>query len=308
MIHIDLVADWTNQAIIKLSTAVANGYSIDDSRLNYVLANPTAGTDEERERLLRIYYSHMHRLVYPRPREWKECKGIAVPTELLAGWQMLKSEVIGGRNLAPRLSRQSLTLMREDDMLNDWGVQHFHLGTQPSSKYPNLMEGTKELVYAFVTKDVVYAIEIGLHGQWANKQLLEKLVADYPEALEPFKTEAKDIAFDPDEKATKELRKLHVNGMLKLSTGIYVPPGMGIAGDGSSGAAGMGVVFTRNFLRRAQPVLEKRLMEMFADTADHVVSLVAFSRKTGDCWIDFLCNGNPYRFDCAKCIVTSHLL
>ena len=45
-----------------------------------------------------------------------------------------------------------------------------------------------------------------------------------------------------------------------------------------------------------------------ADTADHVVSLVAFSRKTGDCWIDFLCNGNPYRFDCARCIVTrSHL-
>lgn len=46
MIHIDLVADWINQAIIKLSTAVANGYSIDDSWLNYVLANPTAGTDD----------------------------------------------------------------------------------------------------------------------------------------------------------------------------------------------------------------------------------------------------------------------
>lgn len=297
MINIDLVKDWTDQAIVKLQNAVASGYYIDDSRLRYVVDHPDEGTTGECEQMLRLLYAHMHRLVEVRPRVWKECSGIAVPAEYAAGWQMLKSEVTGGQNLARRLSRQSLNLIKDDDMLNDWGIQHFHLGTRPDKKHPNLIEGTGLLAYAFVTSATVYVIDLLPHKKWADKQLLEKLVADYPEALEPYKSTALDIAFDPDENAIKQLRAAHVNGMLKLSTGIYVPPGMGIAGDGSSGAVGMSVTFTRNFLRRAQLVLTKRLTEILDDTDEHVVTLGSFSRRHNDCWIDFFCDGNSYHYD-----------
>ena len=144
-------------------------------------------------------------------------------------------------------------------MLNHWGMQHFHLGVGSDPKYPTLSKGEAEIVYAFVTHNTVYAIDIAEHGKWVDQALLEKLDFDFPEALAPYKTDALDISWEATEEGHKRLRKANLNMMLKVNGKFFVESGMGVMCDGTSSNIIFPMIQTKRRLRWADKAIRDNL-------------------------------------------------
>jgi hypothetical protein len=80
-------------------------------------------------------------------------------------------------------------------------------------------------LFAIVTLTDVYFIKIANHGNWSDKELLEIVDANWPELIDRYRIEGEPVrTFSSEE--IGELRKAHVNTMIKLSSGrSYILPG-----------------------------------------------------------------------------------
>lgn len=183
------------------------------------------------------YLNIRHRRVRSRPRAFHMAQ-YAVPTHLTAGHAMLQQEVEEGRDLWPRQSRSIAKSGVDDGMLNDYGIQHFHLGTTPDTKHTGLSQGTKELVFAFVRDDDFYSIGIFDHDGWSMQSLLDLVHSNWPTLMTPFEVNGiVDVAVSYSDEEVAALRKNGVNVLTKRPDGtIHVGPGGGMASDGTSGA------------------------------------------------------------------------
>lgn len=260
-VEIDLYEDWIAGNIAELQAAIQAGWyfkSHHDWQTKIIAGDiiENAGT---RERLLIINLVRKYRLIEPRPRALKLCSGLAVPDALRQGWRDFCEEVRNGSDLNRRLSRKSLVLDSQDEMLNHWGLQHFHLGVGPDPKYPTLIKGESEIAYAFVNNNAVYVIDIAEHGKWADQALLEKLDFDFPEALAPYKTDALDISWEATEEDHKRLRKANLNMMLKVNGKIFVEPGMGVMCDGTPSKIIFPMIQTKRRLKCADKAIRDNL-------------------------------------------------
>lgn len=165
-LQINFVRDVAAECLTKLSTA---GYVFQPS------------DDED---AILTYVSIHHRRVRPTPRRVYKAS-YAVPSHLQVGEQQLLEKVAAGGDLWPHQSRKIIKVGVEDGMLNDYGIQHFHLGTTPDPKHPSLIKGTKELLFAVVKDNAFYALGIFDHT-WTNRQLFEVIQSNWPEILAPY--------------------------------------------------------------------------------------------------------------------------
>ena len=260
-VEIDLYEDWIAGNIAELQVAIQAGWHF-KSHLDWqtkIIAGDVIENAGARERLLIINLLRKYRQVEPRPRALKLCSGLVVPDALRQGWHDFCEEVRNGSDLNRRLSRKSLVLDSQDEMLNHWGLQHFHLGVGPDPKYPALIKGESEIAYAFVTNNAVYVIDIAEHGKWADQALLERLDFDFPEALAPYKTDALDISWEATEEDHKRLRKANLNMMLKVNGKIFVEPGMGVMCDGTPSKIIFPMIQTKRRLKCADKAIRDNL-------------------------------------------------
>ena len=107
-IQIDLIADFAARCRQRLTEA---GY------------DTTSADDREN---IRSYLNIRHRRVKNVPRTFHQGPYTA-PPKLAAGQAMLKKTVEDGGDLWPHQSRKITKSAKEDDMLNDFGIQHFIL-------------------------------------------------------------------------------------------------------------------------------------------------------------------------------------
>jgi hypothetical protein len=66
-----------------------------------------------------------------------------VPARLAAGEQAFLTAVVAGDNLRPYQNTRLAKADFDDGLLNDFGIQHFHLGTapHPAKWIPNCFAG-----------------------------------------------------------------------------------------------------------------------------------------------------------------------
>ncbi len=128
-------------------------------------------TNEDRE-VIRIYLTIRHRRVINKPRSFHQAS-YAIPAHLVSGHEALRKVVERGDELWPYQSRKILKSALEDGMLNDFGIQHFHLGIGPDLKHAGLISGTRELLFAVVNDADFYAIGIYDHLGWSCQMLLD---------------------------------------------------------------------------------------------------------------------------------------
>jgi hypothetical protein len=160
-------------------------------------------------------------------------KNFFVPPELQVGFNLLQSKFKQGVNVNPHLSRSiKYSDSLEDLLFFDWGITHFHLGT--SIEADGFIARTKPLLFAIVTLTDVYFIKIANHGNWSDKELLEIVDANWPELIERYRIDGEPVrTFSSEE--IGELRKAHVNTMIKLSSDrSYISPGGGLTSAGTS--------------------------------------------------------------------------
>lgn len=141
-----------------------------------------------------------------------------------SGLEAILKTVRDGGSLSRFLSRQTLIdncFSHYDAMLNEWNIYHFHLSDEIAKN--SLVKRTRELLFAFVTDDSFYCIQIGDHDSFTDTALLDIIHNNWPSLLEPFtiRSDAKlGSVLTKDERKT--LRKKRMNALTTLSDGTTI--------------------------------------------------------------------------------------
>ena len=105
--------------------------------------------NEQVRTVFRRYFEMSRRTIVPRSRQvhWsRELEARQLTDTQRQAILCIQAESLAGENLNPRRSRYQWNPNFSDDLLNDWGIQHFHLGARGGEKM-GLAGGTKALLF-----------------------------------------------------------------------------------------------------------------------------------------------------------------
>ena len=186
---------------------------------------------------LRVY----RRLVSNVPRAIFKAKGFACPPEHVDALAQIERKIRNGESINPYLSRKLINIGYNDPLLNDWGIQHLHLGERVSTegKHRGFIKGTKELLYVYFDKQCAYFIKILGHGSdFADQILIQTIHDNWPEVLKPYR-DPNIISVYPRNPTSTErhkLRQANLNvGIVTVSDGTtYVMIGGSVMTSGDN--------------------------------------------------------------------------
>lgn len=190
-------------------------------------------TDEDS---IRRFLNVLHRRVSVAKRRTFMAKDFACPPEHQAGLDALAKTSEAGGDLRPYQSTRLDDANFNDGMLNDFGLQHFHLGVGPYPKNPSYVDRTGPVLYALVTEDGLYWVGVLPHQEWSRQELLDVIYENWPDLLTLSELqfpagpspEKNRLAFEPSDEEVKKLRKHQINTPTKRKDGtIHFAPGGG---------------------------------------------------------------------------------
>lgn len=164
-----------------------------------------------------------------------------LPQAIKDGLDHFIMQASAGHDLRPFLSATINDADYQDLMFYDWGVYHFHLGTELEThgKRRGFIKGTDNILFAIAApkRPVMYLLDVHPHrGGFTNQRLLHVVEQNWPEILDPYT--AKKIA--PSYKALADgeldtLRRAGVNVLQGTPGGrTLIPMGGGITGKKTS--------------------------------------------------------------------------
>ena len=137
----------------------------------------------------------------------------------------VKEAVSPPRKEKPASRRRDLDLM-----LNSWGIHHLHLSTEVESD--GFVSRDDPLLFAVFKEHDAYLLDIGDHGSWTSRRLLEILVQEFPNsgAFHVLKG-VSGLSENHDDNSLKTLRKKRVNSALSIDGKVIIPSaGISLAG------------------------------------------------------------------------------
>ena len=187
--------------------------------------------------VLIAYFDALRRRPAVRPRKIWIADDFTCPPEYQAGWEQLQKKIADGEDLRPHLSKGHARLTTLDGLLNEWGVHHLHLGTAPSSRDPSLIERSGPVLFARITPDDFYAINVYTHGDWEQMSVLESLHRNWPDTIKSYRI--RGIQGEPlTEEQRRNLRKVNMQTATTTADGtVYMAIGGGVASSGTSAEA-----------------------------------------------------------------------
>lgn len=226
----------------KMSSPIVRADFMADLRAYLVHALSEEGcsvlsTDDVHQVCLR-YLNVRWRIISPRPRQtfWsRKLRARTLSPEVRAGIDRLVTASEKGEKLWPFMSTRIRKADYDDDMLNDWGIHHFHLGAGFESN--GFVTRSSELVYAWVNGRGLYLIDVMGHKQWAVDALLECIHQNWPKVI----ADARAPGVVPGSlrgtwsgKDREKGRKLFCLPWQAADGTVYLPPGGGAAVGGLS--------------------------------------------------------------------------
>lgn len=209
-ITIDLYADFATNCADALVSA---GY-----------AAPTGSAEE----MIRAYATVRHRRIPVRPRKVHKAP-YQVPAHLAVGESAFLGKVSAGDDLRPY---QSTLLERadfNDGMLNDFGIQHFHLGTTSHPTKPGFMARTDPVLFGMAREDDFYSLGCYHHGDWSKTVALDNIHANWPDVLGSHAIKGVQLTQTYTDEEIERLRRAGINALTQRPDGTFhVGPGGGI--------------------------------------------------------------------------------
>jgi hypothetical protein len=171
-----------------------------------------------------------HRIPHVRPRRVHRSAEFTCPGKHAAGLAIVEDKLLRGETIHQHLSRRVNDLEYHDALLNDWDIQHLHLGT---TYLPNgLIKGTGEILYCIIEPDDAYFIQVMDHHRFSEPELLEIVNANWPKLLVRVPLFA---GTPPTAAKVKQSRAANVVSLITLRDGTVVAPrGGGCATSGHS--------------------------------------------------------------------------
>jgi hypothetical protein len=238
--------------------------------------------------VLPTYFDSLRRWPAARPRRVWQADDFVCPRELAAGWELLREKVLKGEDIRPHLTREHGAVGYRDGLLNEWNVHHLHLGVKPYFKDPFYIDRTKQLVFALITADDFYAINIyRQHGDWETIDIIESVHRNWPEIISRYR-----INGVPGEslnnQGRKQLRGSNIQTFTTVSDGtVYAPIRGGVACSGVSIEAVMRAAQAYAEMRRLQIAVQEQIQKFtvhlrprgYSDGDDIRTTLVGISHS-----------------------------
>lgn len=233
-LRMDFKADW--HAILKAEMASSFGMDV-------ASVGPDAPV---------LFFNAVQRRVSPRPRIVYLSDTFSCPEKLVRGWDKLKKKFEAGEDLTAHLSKLVVKTKRTDQMLNDWGIHHFHLGEEVKQGW---VERTGELLFARVTQDAIYVVGLYDHGDWVDDTIVETVHRNWPDSISQWKMNGtKGDSLTPDQRGS--LRKKKLNAFFTTRDGTtYGPLGGGVTFTGQNIMAIVEMDKFHDFLERLELAL-----------------------------------------------------
>lgn len=172
-------------------------------------------------------------------RQSKELANKILPQEITLGLQQLIEKAESGQDLKPHLSTKSDKPDYTDLMFYDWGIFHFHLGTNPDPKHQGFVKRTDDVLFAIADSHTarMYLIDIHPHtGGFTNQDLLRIIEENWPEIIDPYTLKrAVGLPYNASDSDIGSLRKASINTILQTPGGRFlISMGGGITLAGTS--------------------------------------------------------------------------
>ena len=177
------------------------------------------------------YFTVVLRTIEKKPRKIYKSATFTCPAELQTGLSMLENKITNGESLFPHQSKSVSNLTSEDYLLYSWSIHHFHLGE--TLETGGFIKRSGPVLFAYVTDDAFYMIDIKQHGAWSDKGLLQTLCDNWPSLLQSWKIDGKPEV-NLNSKEIGQLRKARINAIVELNDGSsLIGPGFGITSAGT---------------------------------------------------------------------------
>lgn len=180
------------------------------------------------------YLLYYEKFISLRPRKIVKSKQFSPHLRYIDGLKSLEDAIENGGDLNLYQSK-GYDRLNEDQMYNEWGIRHFHLGEKVDSKTGKI-ERTEHVLFAIVTHNTVYFIQVKSHKSFSSKIFLEIVDSNWPELIKQYLIDDSVRLFSKvGSKDRHKLRKAGVISFTQLKNGkIYMPTNGGYATNGSS--------------------------------------------------------------------------
>lgn len=256
------------------------------------------------DNLLLVYFKNEQLTIIPKPRQVMYSKQFKCPEGYEQALKEFVRQVTTGEDLSKFMSTKSRWIKRKfnDDLLNDWGIYHFHLtkrfhddGTAKRSKYQ---------LFACCDDNTMYFIKIYPHDMknvYSQKELLFIVKDNWSHLL--YSLDDGKLLEEISDETRASLRSNHCMTLTEIDDKLYFPRGGGYASDGSS----INAVRKRNLYSNQVHLLERIFQEKNIEIMEYIQSKLGIELNRH--WKLKLLKTNAYSFTIIELInlIVMHL-
>ncbi|MGC4063732.1 MAG: hypothetical protein QM784_03640 [Polyangiaceae bacterium] len=221
------------------------------------IVDPDDGSQDEGLPIEHRYFDITAHWIEPRRRRVHEARGFRVPNALKRAYYALRHKISEGGDLRPHQSRWTQQGFKRDDLFNDWGIHHLHLGRR--LRDDGLVERTAPVLFGVFRPDDAFILSLEDHGSahpllWSDARHLQVIASNWPHLLRPFATEETDahgLRASPREIQRARREGIPLTFMLDNDV-AYNPPGGGVHPSGHGNRAVAVAEQFRNRVAEAQ--------------------------------------------------------
>jgi hypothetical protein len=215
---------------------------------------------EKDEAIVIGFLNWQKRQVHPASRKIHLSKTFQCPSQFVEPMAIIKKVIEEGLDMTPYLSKKIEDFDYSDQMLNDWGIHHMHLGE--SLEASGFVKRTGPLLFVRFTETDAYFVNVLSHGAWTKQEIVKTIHDNWPSLIAQYKLkDVISLRFRPTDDDVATLRGAHINTMLQLDDGVvYAPIGMGSMSDGTATDVMMHLITTRKNLREAEKAVRQEVM------------------------------------------------
>lgn len=214
--------------------------------------------DADKEHAVYQYYNLRKRIIARKPRKVIFSKEFICPVEYQVALEEFEAKAARGENLMPFQSEKINNVNYNDMLLNDWGIQHFHLTRR--FRPDGFAQRSQFQIFAYITDTAIYMIQIYPHSAedlYSKRELVRIIRDNWPYLIERFRLNGiVGISEKLDDHKYGEMRNAHICTLLELAESeVYCMIGGGYASNGFSVEALRTGDFVMNKLGKIQFLL-----------------------------------------------------
>lgn len=176
------------------------------------------------EEISLTFWNTVMRRVPRVPRLVHRAKTFPNPAPEQSGLDALLAKFTAGDDVNAHLSRGRLDqggANFHDGLLNDWGIQHFHLGANGAR--------TNDCLFAVVTDAAVYCLDVLGHGKYGEIDLIERIHDTWPQLIAKVRMTIPPTQTPPTATEIMKARRAGISPLIQLTDGtVYAPTGGGV--------------------------------------------------------------------------------